>query len=88
VTQEDHRDPVSVCMGGTGKAKFHLELNLVRDVKGGKKSFCRCISSKRKTGKNVRLLLNGVENLVTKDTEQAEVLSVFFPSAFTDKACF
>lgn len=29
-------------------------------------------------------LLNGVENLVTKDPEQAEVLGVFFASVFTD----
>lgn len=55
----------------------------MRDVKGNKKSFYRCIGSKRKTGKNVGPLLNGVENLVTKDAKQAEVLGVFFASVFT-----
>jgi len=33
------------------EAKPHLELNLLRDVKGNKKGFYKYISSKRKTGK-------------------------------------
>jgi len=41
------------------KAKIHLELSLVRDVKDKKKGFFKYISSKRKTSKNVGQLLNG-----------------------------
>lgn len=58
----------------------------MRDMKGNN-NFYKCIGSKRKTGKNVGSLLNGVENLVMKDAEQAEVLSVFFALAFTDETC-
>jgi len=35
------------------KAKALIELNLARDIKGNKKTFCRYVSDKRKTRENV-----------------------------------
>lgn len=72
---------------GLGKNKAHLELNLSRDVNSNKKGFHRDISSKRKTKENMAPLLNWAEGLVTKNTEVAEVLNVFFTSVFTGKTC-
>ena len=54
-------------------------------VKSKKKGFYKHINSKRKTGKNVDLLLNGAGDLVSKDMEKAEVFSAAFVSFFTDK---
>ena len=68
------------------KAKVHLELNLARDVKDSKKGFFKCISSKRKTRKNVGLLLSEAGALVTEDTEKVGLLNTFFVSVFTAKA--
>lgn len=48
--------------------------------------FFKYISSKKKTRENVGLLMNGVDALVTKDTEKAELLNVFFASVLTAKA--
>jgi len=55
-------------------------------VKGNKKGFQKYINSKRKTRKNVGLLLNGAGDLVTKDMEKAEVFNAAFAIFFTDKA--
>jgi len=68
------------------KAKVHLELKLARHVKDNKNGFFNYISSKKKTGKNVRPLLNEVGVLVTEDAEKAELLNAFFTSAFIAKA--
>ena len=76
VTQEEYRDTVPASMDGFRKAKA-LELNLVKDVKGNKKSFYKYIRSKRKTRENMGLLLNGTRNLVQKDMEEAEVVNAF-----------
>ncbi|GAB0182556.1 mitochondrial enolase superfamily member 1 [Grus japonensis] len=84
-TWEEHRNVVRVCRDAMRKAKAHLELNLVRDVKD-KKGFFKYISSKKKTRENVGLLLNEVGALVTEDTEKAELLNAFFASVFTAKA--
>ncbi|KAK4825453.1 hypothetical protein QYF61_027608 [Mycteria americana] len=54
--------------------KAKAQLNLARDVKGDKKGFCKYLSGKRKTRKNVGSLLNGAGDLVTQDMEKAEVL--------------
>lgn len=86
-TQEIYRDTVQVCSNGVRKAKAHLELNLARDVQGNKKGFSRCISSKKKDRENVGLLLNGRRELVTKDMEKAETLSVFSTSVLIGKSC-
>lgn len=52
-------------------------------LKGKKKGFY--INSKRKSRKNVGLLLNGAGDLVTKDMKQAEIFDTFFALFFTDK---
>jgi len=84
-TWEEYRKVFRVCRGATRKAKVHLELNMVRDVKDNKKGFFNYISSKRKTRGKVGPLLNEVGALVTQDTEKAELLNAFFASVFTAK---
>lgn len=58
---------------GTWFGKTHLEFHLLKDLMCNKNSFCRYNSSKRKTKKNVGLLLNETDNMVTKTTENTEV---------------
>lgn len=82
VIQEEYKDTVRAC--SVRKAKTHLEYSLVRGVKANKKGFCRHISIKRKSRENVGVLLNRVEELVTKDIEKSKLLSAFFTSVFTD----
>ncbi|NXA67808.1 RTBS polymerase, partial [Mohoua ochrocephala] len=57
-TWKDYRNIIRVCRDAVRKAKAHLELSLVRDIKDNKKGFYKKISSKRKIRKNVGLLLN------------------------------
>ena len=40
------------------KAKTQMEMNVAKDVKDTKKGFCKYISNKQKTSKNVDPLLN------------------------------
>ncbi|KAK4818277.1 hypothetical protein QYF61_009995 [Mycteria americana] len=56
-----------------------------RDVKDNKKSFYRYVGDKKKTRENVGLLQKEMGDLVTHDTEKAEVLNDFFASVFTGK---
>lgn len=58
------------------KAKAHLELNMIWDVKENKKGCYKYLSSKKKTRKNVGPLINRVGALVTKDKRKAELLSL------------
>lgn len=51
-------------------------LSVTRNVKD-KKRFYKYINSKRKTKENMGPLLNGAGALVTKDTEEPEVLNAF-----------
>lgn len=67
-------------MDDVRKAKAHLKLNLVRDMKGRKRSFSRYINSKRKMRENVGPLLNGERALMTKDMEMADVQNAFLAS--------
>ena len=72
---EEYRVIIKVCRDAMQKATAHLEFNLVRCIKDNKKSFFKYIRSKRKTSRNVILLLNGA--LVRR-----QLLSAFFASAF------
>lgn len=53
-----------------------MELNLARDLKNNKKRFCRCIGQERKAKVSVSPLIKG--EVVSTNTEKAEVLSEFF----------
>jgi len=59
-----------------------MEFSLVRDVKDNKKG------NKRRNKENVGPLLSETGDLVTQDTEKAEVLNVSFVSVFTSKTSF
>ncbi|GAB0189884.1 mitochondrial enolase superfamily member 1 [Grus japonensis] len=63
----------------------NLELNLARDIKSNKKSFCRYVSDKRKTRENVGPLWKETGDLVTQDMEKAELLNDIFVSVITSK---
>ncbi|KAK4825717.1 hypothetical protein QYF61_002135 [Mycteria americana] len=80
----DHSSPFTPRYRGR-KTKAYLDLNVVRDKKGSKRSFYRSISSKKTISENVGLLLNRAGNLGTKDTEKAEVSHILFNSVFTSK---
>ena len=67
------------------KATVLTELNLTRDIKSNKKSFCRYVSDRRKARKNVSPLWKEMGDLVSRHMEKAEVLNDFFASAFTGK---
>jgi len=84
-TWEEFRNAVRAFKDAMRKAKAHLELKLASDVKDNKKGFFKYITSKWKTRDNVGLLLNEVGDLVTEDTEKAELLNVFFTSVFSAK---
>lgn len=71
---------------GLRKSKVHLELNLLRYVRGIKKDFYRYLGSKRKTRENVGWLLYSPGNLVIKNVEKAKVASAFFSYIFSDKS--
>lgn len=59
----------------TRKAKTHLQLSLVRDIKKG---FYDFISSKRKIRQNAGPLQNQMGVLVMDDTEKVKLLNAFF----------
>lgn len=56
-------------------------MNLTRDRKGNKKGLYKYDSNKR-SKENMVSLLNVAEDLLTKDTEKANLLSGFFASLF------
>ena len=84
-TWEEYRDIVRGCREVTGKSQTHLEFNLARGAKDNKKGCFKYIKSRRKRKENVGQLLNEAHDLVTKDTEKAELLNAFFASVFTAK---
>lgn len=67
------------------KAKAYLILHLVRDVKGNKKGFFRCISSKNRTRENPGLLLNGAGDWLMKDIKKAKAFDASFPQSSTSE---
>ncbi|GAB0181454.1 hypothetical protein GRJ2_000610700 [Grus japonensis] len=83
VAWEEYRETVQAARDQVRKGKVLIELNLVRDIKGNKKSFYRYISDKRKTRENVGPLWNDTGSLVIRDMEKAEILNDFFASVFT-----
>ncbi|GAB0176460.1 mitochondrial enolase superfamily member 1 [Grus japonensis] len=85
VSWEEYREIVRAARDQVRKAKALKESNLARDVKDNKTSFYRYVSDKEKTKENVGPLWNETGDLVTQDTEKAEVLNDFFASVFTSK---
>lgn len=69
----------------SGKSQSHLEFTLARNVNSNKKSFHKYIRGNRKTNENVHLLLKGAGVLVMQGMDNAELLNVFFTSAFDKK---
>jgi len=89
---EEYRDTVQACRNTVRKAKAHLELVLVRNMKDNKKTFYRNISSKSKAKESMDLLQNvglllpaGTEDLLMKGMEKAKVLTTSFTSVLTHK---
>lgn len=76
--QEEHKDPIQQCKEKIRKAKTRLILHLARDMKDNKKGFCKYINNKRQMRENVEPLMNGAENMVTKDRENAEMFKGTF----------
>lgn len=67
------------------KAFFKQLEELYRSEIKGSKSFYYHFNSKRLNKEKVGLLLNGMGDLATVDIDEAEVLSAFLASIFTDK---
>lgn len=59
-------------------------MNLARDVKGNKKGFCISMNSKRKTQKNVGLLLKAAGELM-RNKEEVKLFSAFLPESLQVK---
>lgn len=59
-----------MCRDGIRRTKIYLEFNLIIDLKGNRKAFHKCISSKGKWKENICPLLNRTEDLVARDMEK------------------
>ncbi|GAB0181915.1 mitochondrial enolase superfamily member 1 [Grus japonensis] len=80
---ENYKGIARACRDAVRKAKVQLELKLAEDVKNYKKGFFREVNNKQKQKKNIVPLLNRRGELVTNNTEKAELLNIFFTSIFT-----
>lgn len=67
------------------KANTQVELNMARDIKDNKKTFCRLFGDKRKIRKNVSPLQKEKGDLVMRDIEEAVVLNNPFALFFANK---
>lgn len=76
------------CSDEVRKAKAHLDLKPVRDMKGNKKGFLQVYQQQKEDRENVGLLLNEEGDLVMKETEKTEVFNAFFAFVFTEKMGF
>ncbi|CAM4607923.1 unnamed protein product [Lepidochelys olivacea] len=85
MAREEYKNIARACRNEIRRAKSHLELQLVRDVKSNKKGFFRYVGNKKKAKESVGPLMNEGGNLVTEDVEKANVLNAFFGSVFTNK---
>ncbi|CAM4551684.1 unnamed protein product [Caretta caretta] len=85
MTREEYKNIARACRNEIRRAKSHLELQLVRDVKSNKKGFFRYVGNKKKAKESVGPLMNEGGNLVMEDVEKANVLNAFFASVFTNK---
>ncbi|PKU42697.1 rna-directed dna polymerase from mobile element jockey-like [Limosa lapponica baueri] len=85
VACEEYRETVPTARDQVRKAKAQIELNLARDIKANKKSFCTYVDDKRKTREDVGPLQKETGNLVTRDMEKVDVLNNFLVSVFTRK---
>lgn len=81
-TQEEHKNPVRLCMQKIRRAKDRLELCLPTAVKGNKQCFSKDISKKRRAKENLHPLMNVGGNMVPEDEEKAELPNAFFASVF------
>lgn len=72
ITWEEYREIIQAAKDQVRKAKLLLQLNLARDIKGNKKSFCRYNSDKRKTREIVGPLQKETGDLVTQDMKKAQ----------------
>ena len=55
---KEYSSAIYTCRDGIMKAKVHVELNLVKDVKNTKKGFYRYAGQKKKTKDSVSPLIN------------------------------
>ena len=70
---------------GTSLENFPAWLNLARGIKGNKKNSYEYVTGTGKTREGVGPLRKDTGDLVTQDTEKAEMLNDFLASAFTSK---
>jgi len=75
VAWEEHRAIVQAARDQVRKAKALIQLHLVTDTKGSKKSFHRCVGCKGRLGNMWGPLWKETGDLVTWDMEKAEVLN-------------
>ena len=68
---------------GIKKAKTQAELNLVRDIKNNKKTFCRYTDQKRQAKVTLPPLVNVKGEPPSTDLGKAEVLNEIFALLFT-----
>lgn len=76
------------CKDVVRKAKCSLEVNWARDVNINKKGLYKYMNSKGRTRDGVSALLIRAGELVTNDTEKAEVLNLFCDSVCQLKESF
>lgn len=76
------KDIVCSWRNGVREAKAHMDLNLLRDLKVNKMGFYSYRGSKRKTRENESQYLKGEGDQLEHGMEKAEIIDVFFASAF------